>query len=113
MIAVEVKLWGTTIGALSMTEGENVARFEYAPSFIGAGIEPSPIAMPVSRQIYTFPQLSKTFHGLLGLFADSIPDKFGNKVIDAWLLRQGRTPGSSTAPRRRPTSRTRSTPPRG
>lgn len=97
MIAVEVKLWGTTIGALSMTEGQSVARFEYAPGFIGAGIEPSPIAMPVSRQIYTFPQLSKTFHGLPGLFADSIPDKFGNKIIDSWLLRQGRTPESFTA----------------
>ena len=53
MIAVEVKLWGTTIGALSMLEGEQTARFEYAPNFIGAGIEPSPIVMPVSKQIYS------------------------------------------------------------
>ena len=97
MIAVEVKLWGTTIGALSMTEGEHTARFEYAPHFIGAGIEPSPIVMPVSRQIYSFPLLSRTFHGLPGLFADCIPDKFGNRVIDAWLIRQGRTPESFTA----------------
>ena len=97
MIAVEVKLWGTTIGALSMMEGESVAHFEYAPNFIGAGIEPSPIAMPVSRQIYSFPTLSKTFHGLPGLFADSLPDKFGNSIIDAWLLRQGRSPESFTA----------------
>ena len=97
MIAVEVKLWGTTIGALSMLEGEQTARFEYAPNFIGAGIEPSPIVMPVSKQIYSFPLLSKTFHGLPGLFADSIPDKFGNRVIDAWLIRQGRLPESFTA----------------
>ncbi len=97
MIAVEVKLWGTTIGALSMVEGESAARFEYAPNFIGAGVEPSPIAMPVSKQIYSFPLLSQTFHGLPGLFADSLPDKFGNKVIDSWLLRQGRSPESFTA----------------
>jgi serine/threonine-protein kinase HipA len=97
MIAVEVKLWGTTIGALSMMEGESVARFEYAPNFIGAGVEPSPIVMPVSKRIYSFPQLSRTFHGLPGLFADSLPDKFGNKVIDSWLMRQGRNPGSFTA----------------
>ena len=97
MIAVEVKLWGTTIGALSMMEGESVAHFEYAPNFIGAGVEPSPIAMPVSRQIYSFPTLSKTFHGLPGLFADSLPDKFGNSIIDAWLLQQGRSPESFTA----------------
>ncbi|MBR4006139.1 HipA N-terminal domain-containing protein, partial [Fibrobacter sp.] len=97
MIAVEVKLWGTTIGALSMLEGESVARFEYAPEFIGAGVEPAPITMPVSNRIYTFSQLSGTFHGLPGLFADSLPDKFGNRVIDAWLLQQGRTPESFTA----------------
>lgn len=97
MIAVEVKLWGTTIGALSMVEGEQVARFEYAPGFLEAGVEPSPIIMPVSKRIYSFPQLSRTFHGLPGLFADSLPDKFGNKVIDSWLMRQGRNPESFTA----------------
>ncbi len=97
MIAIEVKLWGTTIGALSMGEGEAVAQFEYAPDFVGAGVEPSPIMMPVSKQIYSFPLLSRTFHGLPGLFADSLPDKFGNKIIDSWLMRQGRDPGSFTA----------------
>lgn len=97
MIAVEVKLWGTTIGALSMQEGESVARFEYAPGFIGAGVEPSPIRMPVSAKIYSFPELSQTFKGLPGLFADSIPDKFGNKLIDSWLTKQGRDPASFTA----------------
>ena len=97
MIAVEVRLWGTTIGALSMLEGETCARFEYAPAFIGAGIEPSPLVMPVSNKIYTFPLLPETFKGLLGLFADSIPDKFGNKLIDSWLIKQGRSPASFTA----------------
>lgn len=97
MIAVEVKLWGTTIGALSMQEGESVAHFEYAQAFIGAGIEPSPITMPVSRRVYTFPLLSNAFKGLPGLFADSLPDKFGNKLIDSWLIKQGRNPESFTA----------------
>lgn len=96
MIAVEVKLWGTTIGALSMEEGDTAARFEYAPSFIGAGIEPSPISMPVTSKIYSFPLLPNTFKGLPGLFVDSIPDKFGNKLIDSWLIRQGRDPQSFT-----------------
>ena len=80
-----------------MVEGESVARFEYAPNFISAGVEPSPIVMPVSKRIYSFPQLSRTFHGLPGLFADSLPDKFGNKVIDSWLLRQGCNTESFTA----------------
>ncbi len=97
MIAVEVKLWGTTIGALSMQEGESVAHFEYSQAIIGAGIEPSPITMPVSRRVYTFPLLSNAFKGLPGLFADSLPDKFGNKLIDSWLIKQGRNPESFTA----------------
>ena len=87
MIAVQVKLWGTTIGAISMLEGDSVARFEYAEPFIGAEIEPSPLVMPVSRRIYSFPQLSRTFHGLPGLFADSLPDKFGNKAYSISRLK--------------------------
>jgi len=94
MIAVEVKLWGSTIGALSLLDGQSTAQFEYAPKFIGAGIEPSPIVMPVAKKIYTFPALSPSFHGLPGLFADALPDKFGNRLIDAWLTKQGRNPAS-------------------
>lgn len=98
MIAVEVKLWGTTIGALSMQEGDRYASFEYTPQFIKSGIEPAPLTMPLTEGIYRFPLLPiSTFHGLPGLFADSLPDKFGNQIIDAWLTREGRTPGDFTA----------------
>ena len=49
--------------------------------------------MPLSRQIYTFPDLPQvSFHGLPGMLADALPDKFGNAVIDAWLAAQGRLP---------------------
>lgn len=75
--------------------GDDFARFEYDPVFVGSGIELSPIAMPLSRQVYSFPQLSRqAFHGLPGMLADSLPDKFGNAVIDSWLESQGRRPGS-------------------
>jgi len=48
--------------------------------------------------VYEFPTLSRsTFHGLPGLLADSLPDKFGNSLIDAWLATQGRTPESFQA----------------
>jgi len=47
--------------------------------------------MPLSRRVYRFPALSRpTFLGLPGLLADSLPDKFGNALIDAWLAAQGR-----------------------
>ncbi len=94
----EVKLWDSTIGAVSLSEGEDVAAFEYAPEFIHSGIEPSPIAMPLSNRIFRFPELSRqTFHGLPGLLSDSLPDKFGNALIDAWLATQGRDPSSFNA----------------
>ncbi|MBO7127937.1 type II toxin-antitoxin system HipA family toxin [bacterium] len=99
MIPVEVKLWGTTIGALSQEDGDDFAFFEYNPDFVRSGIEPAPVTMPVrAGTIYRFPDLSPaTFHKLPGLFADSIPDKFGNKIIDQWLIQNGREPKSFTA----------------
>ena len=99
MIPVEVKLWGTTIGALSQEDGDDFAFFEYNPDFVRSGIEPAPVTMPVrAGAIYRFPDLAPaTFHKLPGLFADSIPDKFGNKIIDQWLIQNGREPKSFTA----------------
>ena len=92
MIA-EVQLWGRTIGAVSLEEGREVAAFQYAPAFAGSGIELSPLVMPLGTRVYTFPALPRnTFHGLPGLLADSLPDRFGNALIDAWLATQGRTP---------------------
>jgi serine/threonine-protein kinase HipA len=51
--------------------------------------------MPLSDRVYEFPALPDiTFHGLPGLLADSLPDKFGNALINAWLATQGRAPDS-------------------
>ncbi len=94
MIA-EVRMWGRRIGAVSMHTTEPVARFEYDAAFRESSIEVSPIRMPLSDQVYAFPALERTsFHGLPGLVADSLPDRFGNALIDAWLAAQGRTPES-------------------
>jgi len=89
----EVLLWGTTIGAVSVEGAGEVAAFEYTPAFRQSGIEVAPLMMPLDAQIYSFPQLAReSFHGLPGMLADALPDKFGNAVIDAWLASQGRLP---------------------
>jgi serine/threonine-protein kinase HipA len=94
----EVILWGRTIGAVSLGEDRVIADFEYDPAFIGSGIEIAPLTMPLSNRVYAFAELPrKTFHGLPGLLADSLPDRFGNALIDAWLATQGRTPDSFSA----------------
>jgi serine/threonine-protein kinase HipA len=94
-VIAEVRLWGRTIGAVSLEPDRDVAAFQYDPEFARSGIEVSPLVMPLTDRVYEFPTLPKnTFHGLPGMLADSLPDKFGNALIDAWLATQGRTPES-------------------
>jgi serine/threonine-protein kinase HipA len=91
----EVQLWGRMIGAVSLEEGDRAASFQYDPAFLTSGIELAPIVMPLSRRVYRFPSLPEvSFHGLPGMLADSLPDRFGNALIDAWLATQGRKPES-------------------
>jgi len=98
MSLARVRLWGRTIGAVNLEAGGRIAAFQYDPEFAQSGIEVSPITMPLSNRVYVFPELSeRSFHGLPGLLADSLPDRFGNALIAAWLARQGRTPQSFNA----------------
>jgi serine/threonine-protein kinase HipA len=90
-----VRLWGRTIGAVALEESADVATFEYDPGFAKSGIEVSPLMMPLSSRVFSFPELSgKTYYGLPGFLADSLPDKFGNVLIDTWLATQHREPDS-------------------
>ena len=94
----KVNLWGRTIGAVSLSSDATTATFEYDPAFSRSGIEIAPLTMPLSGQLYSFPALRpETFHGLPGLLADLLPDRFGNALIDAWLARSGRTPDAFNA----------------
>jgi len=94
----EVRLWGRSIGAVSLADAAQFAQFEFDPAFARSGIEVAPLTMPLSGRIYSFPELApRTYAGLPGLLADSLPDRFGNALIDAWLATQGRTPESFNA----------------
>lgn len=91
---VRVNMWGTTVGYLHQDDN-GVVGFQYDKEFLKSNIEISPIKMPLSTATYTFPALPEhTFHGLPGLVADSLPDKFGNIVINRYLESQGRTADS-------------------
>ncbi len=98
MDVAEIYLWGTRIGAVVQDGIDDIPRFNYDKDFIRSGIEVSPVVMPISERIYSFPALSKqTFHGLPGLLADSLPDKFGTKLIERYLAERGRNLKSLTA----------------
>jgi serine/threonine-protein kinase HipA len=95
MTIAEIHLYDTLIGAVAWDASREIGVFEYDPAFLRSGIEISPIHLPLRAGRFVFPELPReTFKGLPGLLADSLPDKFGNLLIDQWLARQGRTPES-------------------
>lgn len=78
------------VGAVSFDTDTGTGAFEYTSAFIKTGIELSPLKMPLGRQIYSFPELNfETYKGLPGLIADSLPDDFGNAVLNRWVAEQG------------------------
>lgn len=95
MTDASVNLWGRQIGAVSWLDDREIGVFQYSPEFVDSGIQIAPLTMPLQAVPYEFPALAReTFRGLPGLLADSLPDKFGNALIDAWLAGQGRRPES-------------------
>ena len=95
MTTASVVLWGRDIAAVTWDETRDISVFQYQPEFVNSGIQVAPLTMRLAEGTFEFPSLAKaTFKGLPGLLADSLPDKFGNAVIDAWLATQGRNPDS-------------------
>lgn len=94
----EVILWGTRIGIIHQDISKAYATFEYDKDFVNSGIELSPLRMPLGENIYEFPGLAdEPFFGMPGLVADSLPDRFGNAVIEQWLMSLGKSLSDFTA----------------
>ena len=91
--ALDVFLWGTRVGTACCREGHPLVLFEYSEEIRAMGVEVSPLVMPLGPTRFEFPDLPiQSFKGLPGLLSDSLPDKFGNKVLAAWLREQGKGP---------------------
>lgn len=94
----EIYLWGTRVGIIHQDLEKPYASYEYDSNFLKSGIEISPIRMPLNNIIYEFPDLAgEPFFGMPGLVADSLPDSFGNKVIEQWLTSQRKSMKDFTA----------------
>jgi len=94
-----INIWNERVGAIAWDSETGLASFEFAPSFLKNNIDLAPIKMSIDEakgRIFTFPELvnNETFKGLPGLLADILPDKYGNALINTWLIRQGRLTNS-------------------
>ena len=90
--AVEVRIWNKSVGAVAPLAGRpGNYEFEYEPSFVRLGLQISPLFMPAEAgKRYSFPALNPdSFRGLPGVIADALPDKFGNALIDEYMVRHG------------------------
>lgn len=93
----KVMLWGSQVGAVTWVEEQSLGYFQFDPEFVSSGIELSPLKMPLAKIPYSFSALPReAFKGLPGLLADVLPDKYGNRLIDAWLAEDERAPESFT-----------------
>ncbi|WP_339880419.1 HipA N-terminal domain-containing protein [uncultured Algoriphagus sp.] len=99
VVAAEIWIWDKLAGAILWDESEQMGSFEFDQNFLSSGLDISPIKMPLSQgnRIYQFPENRKsrgdvfdTFKGLPGLPADMLPDKYGNQLINAWLIQNDR-----------------------
>ena len=92
VLGATVLLWERKVGAVAWDQERNIGSFQYEPEFVRQGLELAPLTMPLdARQIYTFPAINReTYRGLPGLLADTLPDRFGNALINIWLSQHGR-----------------------
>ena len=93
-----INIWDKRVGAIAWNADTGLATFQYDKDFLKLGIDLSPILMPISQgeNLFTFQENrgNATFKGLPGLLADILPDKYGNALINTWLVRQGRPTNS-------------------
>jgi serine/threonine-protein kinase HipA len=91
-LIVEVRLWNKTVGYLTWDKETQAAIFEYEPKFTRSNLQVSPIMMPLNKasEPYRFLEnRTNCFKGLPGLLADSLPDSFGNQIINEWFAGKG------------------------
>ncbi|PCI28031.1 MAG: hypothetical protein COB67_07195 [SAR324 cluster bacterium] len=83
---VTIFLYGMMLGTLYERDG--VISFEYEQDFIDTDMNVSPIKLPFDTNTYVNTD-DKYFNTLAGVFFDSLPDKFGTKVIERYYESKG------------------------
>ena len=91
---LEVFYQGRTVGRLAETPDKRIA-FQYSGDWLRTGFSISPLSLPLRDQVFVPPEKSRQyFDGLFGVFADSLPDSWGNLLLDRYLESIGIPRGS-------------------
>ena len=83
---LEVTFHGQTVGTLSETADHRVA-FAYTQEWLRDGFPISPFSLPLKPEVFVPSSLH--FGGLFGVFADSLPDAWGQLLMNRMLQRRG------------------------
>ncbi|MFA6126430.1 MAG: type II toxin-antitoxin system HipA family toxin [Bacteroidales bacterium] len=87
---LKVSMEGKSVGRLAMAPDRRCV-FEYDAAWIESGFSISPFYLPLRSGVFT--ARPGPFEGLFGVFNDSLPDGWGNLLLDRLLFRQGVRPG--------------------
>jgi serine/threonine-protein kinase HipA len=83
---VEVVINSKPVGRMALTE-ENLCAFEYDTEFLKTGFSISPYFLPLQTGLFIAKR--DPFRGNFGVFDDSLPDGWGNLILDRYLQERG------------------------
>ncbi len=82
---LDVFYHGSQVGTLAETRDRRIA-FQYSDSWLKTGFSVSPISLPLKPGVFVPPTSSRAAsHGMFGVFADSLPDSWGELLLDRYL----------------------------
>nr|MCR4584849.1 type II toxin-antitoxin system HipA family toxin [Lachnospiraceae bacterium] len=82
---LEVYYHGSPVGYLVETPDHMIA-FQYSDSWLRNGFSISPFSLPLNNNVFIPPEKCRErFSGLFGVFADSLPDSWGQLLLDRHL----------------------------
>lgn len=98
--AIAIKLWGEMLGYLSWDIHKRCSLFVFEESFLKTNWDVAPLYCSIHSPAALLPRrgnVDKLYAGLPPFIADSLPDRWGNRVFDAWAKRNGIISGNLTA----------------
>ena len=92
--SIHVKYHDRTVGTMVLTRNHQIA-FSYDDTWTSDGFSISPFSLPLQEGVFV--SSKPHFQGLFGVFADSLPDAWGQLLVDRLLKKQGVDIGAITA----------------